>query len=216
MAKKAKRKRKGKVGKGWVSRQANKYADMKTVSATTGKIDFKNTTIKTLTEIGTVVGSGYLSYGIGGFLNGYATPGLGLALIVGGNLLGDPTKLMSIAGAAMLAYGIAKSEDNKVLAKNSSLQGLEGAKSKIGEGFTQFTTDLLAVVGIDKTEDKEVGSIDLSVLDQFEDLNEAEAIRFQSEGSSSIQAYDQGDDSLESLEQEEFAFAQYSDPLSTI
>lgn len=226
MSKKKKVRAVAKKAKGTIGRVAQRYADANT------KGNWHMMLGESLT---TVAGSG-LSGALGGFGKGYVSIIVGLASIVGGNLMKDPTKLSTVFGASMIGYGIGKYEEHKALANSSGLEGLDGAKSKLGQGFSKFVSEITSMVGMKKTEESQpgetegaVGSIDVSVLDQFEDLNRMEAIRFDEQQremedveqdieSAFLDTSDE-DDEDEDLEGvvEEFAFAQYEDAdLSTI
>jgi hypothetical protein len=146
--------------------------------------------------------------------------------VVLGKVFDDPTQLSSVAGASMIGYGIAKFEDNQKAAKDPDLKGLEGAKSKFGEGITRFSNEILAVIGIKKKgseeqkTDESIGSLEDSILDDFEKMNFMEAKRFDDEQRASefndeisqlVMPDFDGEQEVEGFEQAEFAFSQFDD-----
>lgn len=215
---------KGKA-KGNISELARKYADKPT------KGNLKNSGIKFGVELLALLAGGALSAGLGGFGKGYVSIGAGLVSIGAGNYFGDPTKLSSILGASMVGYGIGRINEHKALSENTSLQGLDGAKSKLGEGFSRFASELKSVLGIKPKEetatdsggnaDESVGSIDTSILDQFDDLNRIEAIKFDEEQQRRADFENELKDNLynssaienpvEGIDDEEFSYGEFDD-----
>lgn len=194
---------------GKISKMANSYANKKS----------PGNWIHSAAEVATVIAGGGLSAGLGGFGKGYVSIGLGLASIIGGNFIKDPTKLTSVLGASMIGYGVGKINEHQALSNNSSLQGLDGAKSKLGEGFSRFASELSTVFGV-KKKDSSVGSLDLSILDEFDNLNEMEAIRFDGQRSdqdianeiaSALVEPAEDEYGIEGFEREEFSYAAFDD-----
>lgn len=128
------------------------------------------------TGLGTlgVIGGTGVAAGIGKF-----APFVGLAMLGAGYFLGGKWQLLTVAGAATLGYGIAKSQDNRVS---------EGLK----ERFVTFKNDWMHTFYIDKLMNKRqpveldadeiisgIGAIDTSALDDIEESIKESAVKFQ-------------------------------------
>ncbi|MBD3637195.1 MAG: hypothetical protein HUJ25_07590 [Crocinitomicaceae bacterium] len=134
-----------------------------------------------------VLGAGVAGGAIGA-LGGIWTPFIGFALMVGGPLLKDKSGLMSVGGAAMMAYGIAKAQENHAAKDAGSVNGL-GSLSGAKDRLLDFKDNFLKAFFIDKlsknkgstTVDDEatMGAIDLSQLDALEDLTKQSAYNYE-------------------------------------
>ncbi|MBD3638155.1 MAG: hypothetical protein HUJ25_12455 [Crocinitomicaceae bacterium] len=134
-----------------------------------------------------VLGAG-LAGGAIGALGGIWTPFIGFALMVSGPLLKDKSGLMTTGGAAMMAYGIAKAQENHAAKDAGSVNGtgsLSGAKDRL----LDFKDNFLKAFFIDKLSKKKgdttaadettMGAIDLSQLDALEDLTVRSAYNYE-------------------------------------
>ena len=123
-----------------------------------------------------------------GAVGGIWTPFVGLALLAGGHLLGDKSGILRVVGASMMAYGIAKAQENRAASEAGSVNGL-GSLSGAKDRLLDFKDNFLKAFYLDKlTKKKEdpaaidettMGAIDLSALDAFEDLTKQSAYNFE-------------------------------------
>ena len=179
------------------------------------KGNIANTGLKTLVDV--VVGAA-LGSGIGA-VTGLAALPVGGLLIAGSHYFEEDTGVLRVAGAAAIAYGIAKSIENKSLAKDNAVNGftLAGESSKAKTRLTQFKDEILTAFYLNKmfnkaeeksqeVEDEQaVGSIDLSALDVFEINNRNEAIQYGSNGNDYYPEISGGFDA------EQYAYSSYDD-----
>ncbi|MEZ4921870.1 MAG: hypothetical protein R2780_01750 [Crocinitomicaceae bacterium] len=150
-----------------------------------GKISVARAVGKPFSDLGVGVAGGAV-----GALGGIWTPFVGFALIVGGHLLGDKSGLMRVGGAAMMAYGIAKAQENHAASDANSVNGL-GSLSGAKDRLLDFKDNFLKAFFLDKltkkksdaeaeTDDEQtMGAIDLSSLDAFADLTKQSAYNFE-------------------------------------
>lgn len=169
------------------------------------KKDVKITGMKTGVDL--VVGSG-VGTGLGALL-GLWSPVAGLIMIGAGHYFGDKSGVLRVAGAATIAYGIAKAVENRAASEESAVNGItmsgvaDGAKRRL----IDFKNNWLKATYADKLfskkseeseqeEDGEttVGAIDLRALDVFEDMTKQSAIQHE------LKQLQQEDD----LEEEDF------------
>lgn len=145
-----------------------------------------NTGIKTLVDVilGATIGAGI------GSASGKQAKWIGLSMIGIGHFMGDKSGVIRIAGASAIAYGIAKHFENEQLSGTFEGITLAGETGKAQTRLAQFKDELFATFYLDKVFKKnpqldtlnsasEVGAIDLSSLDIFENFNHQEASDFQ-------------------------------------
>jgi hypothetical protein len=136
--------------------------------------------------------------GIGGAAGLWSLP-IGLVLIGAGHHFKDQSGLLRIAGASAIAYGIAKNVEFNAAAKQAEangISGLAGATEGIKERLKMVKDDLMAGYFLDRifkteetpakqvakstfTESAEIGAIDFSELDAYDDYNRQEAEEFE-------------------------------------
>ena len=165
--------------------------------------------------VGATVGAG-----IGASAGRAALP-IGLALIAGSHYMDEGTGILRLAGSATIAYGIGKAISNKNLTEANAVNGfsLAGETSKAKSRLTQFKDELITAFYLDKVikkktdnplDDTQVGAIDLSSLEIFDQNNKNEALQYQ------INA-DALPEPTANYEQEDFAFDLVEEPdLSSI
>ncbi|MBL4862193.1 MAG: hypothetical protein JKY09_04140 [Crocinitomicaceae bacterium] len=170
-----------------MNKEKKKEGLLKRYNGADAKKNLKYTGMKTGVDV--VVGS---SVGAGlGALFGIWSPLAGLLMIGSGHYLGDKSGVLRVAGAATIAYGIAKAVENRESANEAVVNGIslgavkEGAKDRL----TEFKTNWLKAFFLDKLigkkeqqENKEelaIGAIDLSSLDVFDDINKQQAMKFE-------------------------------------
>lgn len=170
------------------------------------KGDLKGTGLKTLVDllVGATVGAG-----IGASAGRAALP-IGLALIAGSHYMDEDTGILRLAGSATIAYGIGKAISNKNMAEASAVNGfsLAGESSKAKSRLTQFKDELITAFYLDKVikkKEDQIGAIDLSSLEIFDQNNKNEALQ-----------YEMNTDALPepsaNYEQEDFAFDLIEEP----
>lgn len=150
------------------------------------KGDLKGTGLKTLVDllVGATVGAG-----IGASAGRAALP-IGLALIAGSHYMDEDTGILRLAGSATIAYGIGKAISNKNMAEASAVNefSLAGETSKAKSRLTQFKDELITAFYLDKVikkktdnplDDTQIGAIDLSSLEIFDQNNKNEALQYQ-------------------------------------
>lgn len=135
------------------------------------KLPMKKRVVQTAKHTGIglvgVAGGTGAAAGLGKF-----SPILGLILLGAGYFLGGKWQVLSVAGAATLGYGIAKSQDNR-------------NEQTVKDRLVTFKNDWLHAFFIDKltkksdTSDETIGAIDLSELDDLERKIEESAIKYQ-------------------------------------
>jgi hypothetical protein len=134
-------------------------------------------------------------------LIGNFSPIAGLVLIGLGNFLGDKSGLLSIAGAATIGYGLAKAGENRT------------SENTVKDRMVNFKNDWLKATYLDKVFNKgetkedgvEIGSVDSSVLDQFQQRIKESAVKFQmSQMADSPSSDDFDTDDEEEIEEAEF------------
>ena len=177
------------------------------------KGNIANTGLKTVVDlvVGAAVGAGI------GASSGRAALPIGILLIAGSHYFDEDTGILRIAGAATIAYGIAKAVENKNIADSNSVEGitLAGETSKAKTRLSNFKDELLTAFYLDKVfkkkEDSEdliidtkdgIGAIDLSSLDVFEQNNKNEAIQFELDNNELPEFSEELD-----IESEDFSFA---------
>jgi F0F1-type ATP synthase assembly protein I len=178
-----KKEKKGQGGKKGKASLLKRYNDADATK------NVKITAMKTGADflIGVPVGTGL------GALLGIWSPLAGFLMIGAGHYFGDKSGLLRIAGAATIAYGVAKAAENRAATKAASLEGIslgsltEGAKGRL----VNFKDNWLQALYIDKLigkkdtserddmEEVPVGAIDLSELDVFENLNKDSAVNYE-------------------------------------
>lgn len=135
-----------------------------------------------------LVGSAGAAVGAG---LGKWSPVLGILMMGAGHFIGGKLELLRVAGAATMAYGVAKAMENDAAAKATAVDGIslgsiaEGAKGRLlnfkDNWLKAFYLDKL--VGKKEEESQEektpMGSIDLSDLDVFDDMNKQAAANFE-------------------------------------
>ena len=179
------------------------------------KGNIANTGLKTVVDlvVGAAVGAGI------GASSGRAALPIGILLIAGSHYFDEDTGILRIAGAATIAYGIAKAVENKNIADSNSVEGitLAGETSKAKTRLSNFKDEILTAFYLDKVfkkkEDSEdliidtkdgIGAIDLSSLDVFEQNNKNEAIQFELDSNELPEFSDELESEVES---EDFSFA---------
>jgi len=177
------------------------------------KGNIANTGLKTVVDlvVGAAVGAGI------GASSGRAALPIGILLIAGSHYFDEDTGILRIAGAATIAYGIAKAVENKNIADSNSVEGitLAGETSKAKTRLSNFKDEILTAFYLDKVfkkkEDSEdliidtkdgIGAIDLSSLDVFEQNNKNEAIQFELDNNELPEFSEELD-----IESEDFSFA---------
>ena len=134
-------------------------------------------------DAGGAAGGALLGAGLGIF-----APYFGVALFWLGHFQGDKTGLIRIAGAACFGYGIAKAIENRNSTKAATLQGITmgslagGAKERL----INYKDNIIQAFFIDKLTGGKTevpvqgfGSLDLSELDVFENINKESAVNFE-------------------------------------
>lgn len=146
------------------------------------KGNIANTGLKSLVDL--LLGA-TLGAGIGAGTGKAAVP-IGLLLIAGSHYLDEETGILRVAGSATVAYGIGKAIQNKNTIEVQDVQGitLSGEADKAKARLISFKDEILAAFYLDKVlkkkeESGEIGAIDLSALDVFDQNNENEAVRFE-------------------------------------
>ncbi|MBL1281245.1 MAG: hypothetical protein COA33_013285 [Fluviicola sp.] len=177
------------------------------------KGNIANTGLKTVVDlvVGAAVGAGISAS------SGRAALPIGILLIAGSHYFDEDTGILRIAGAATIAYGIAKAVENKNIADANSVEGitLAGETSKAKTRLSNFKDEILTAFYLDKVfkkkEDSEdlvidtnegIGAIDLSSLDVFEQNNNNEAIQFELDNNELPEVSDEFE-----IESEDFSFA---------
>lgn len=160
-----------------------------------GKIGHSSVKMGVETVAGAVGGCGV------GALLGIWSPLLGALLIGSGHYFGDKTGLMRIVGAACIGYGIAKAKENRASASAATVEGITlgslagGAKDRLidlKDNWLQatFLDKLISKKTDSSTSDNAaVGSIDLSELDVFENLNKESAVKYEVEKASAEEGF---------------------------
>lgn len=172
----------------------------------------KFTAIKTGVDVvaGSVVGGGL------GALFGIWSPILGLILIGAGHALGDKSGVLRVAGAATMAYGIAKAVENRSATTEASVNGVslgslaDGAKGRL----INFKDNWLKATFLDKLVSKKeesteegdptIGAIDLSELDIIDSMVEDSAINFEMQNIANEDSFEDEDEDEEFSEEEDF------------
>ena len=164
-------------------RNNNKGLIQKYKSAQT-KGNIANTGLKSLVDL--LLGA-TLGAGIGAGTGKAAVP-IGLLLIAGSHYLDEETGILRVAGSATVAYGIGKAIQNKNTIEVQDVQGvpLSGEASKAKARLVSFKDEILAAFYLDKVLNKkeetgEIGAVDLSALEIFDQNNKNEAVRFELE-----------------------------------
>jgi len=180
------------------------------------KKNVKYTAMKSGVDL--VVGS---SAGAGlGALLGIWSPLAGFLMIGAGHYFGDKSGVLRVAGAATIAYGIAKAAENRAATEEASVNGIslgslaEGAKGRL----INFKDNWLKAFYLDKLTGKKkeetiedsdvtVGAIDLSDLDMFEDMTKETAVKFElqrlkNEDSFDVEEEEEFEDEEEFLEED--------------
>jgi hypothetical protein len=144
------------------------------------KGDLKGTGLKTLVDllVGATVGAG-----IGASAGRAALP-IGLVLIAGSHYMDEDTGILRLAGSATIAYGIGKAISNKNIADATTVSGfsLAGETSKAKSRLTQFKDELITAFYLDKVikkKEDQIGAIDLSSLEIFDQNNKNESLQYQ-------------------------------------
>jgi hypothetical protein len=166
----------------------------------TGKGNVGNTALKSIVDVAVGVPIGVALGGVAGL---WSLP-FGLVLIGAGHHLNDKSGLLRITGATAIAYGIAKNIEFNEQAKKSQVNGiggLQGASEGIKDRLKIVKEDLMAGFFLDrifKNEEStstkksafedddfeqgaEVGAIDTSILDIYDDYNRQEADEYEAE-----------------------------------
>lgn len=170
------------------------------------KGNIKNTGIKSVLDL--VLGA-TLGAGIGASSGRMALP-IGLVLIAGSHYMAEETGVVRLAGAATIAYGIGKAIHNKQVAEDNAVNGitLAGEASKAKSRLSAFKDELITAFFLDKVLKKdedagaEIGAIDLSSLDVFEQSNHSEAMAFEMDQEALPEAVNDEDDFVEDLDYE--------------
>jgi hypothetical protein len=145
-----------------------------------------NTGMKSLVDL--ILGAA-LGAGIGAGSGKAALP-VGLLLIAGSHYFDEETGLLRVAGSATIAYGIGKAIQNKNAIEVQDIQGVSlGEVGKAKERLISFKDEILAAFYLDKVLNKEektadageIGAIDLSALEVFDQNNKNEAVRHELE-----------------------------------
>lgn len=180
------------------------------VRTSNNKINGKVVALKSGVDLGvSTLGAGL------GALGGIFSPIAGVALILAGHFLNDKSGILRMAGAATMAYGIAKAADNRMASQNQSVNGIslgsvtEGAKNRL----INFKDNWLQAFYIDKltgskkeslpAEDQTIGAIDLSSLDVFEEMNKESAINFELSQRGEQVSFEEEDEFEEEMEMED-------------
>ena len=180
------------------------------VRTSNNKINGKVLALKSGVDLGvSTLGAGL------GALGGIFSPIAGVALILAGHFLNDKSGILRMAGAATMAYGIAKAADNRMASQNQSVNGIslgsvtEGAKNRL----INFKDNWLQAFYIDKltgskkeslpAEDQTIGAIDLSSLDVFEEMNKESAINFELSQRGEQESFEEEEEFEEEMEMED-------------
>ena len=155
-----------------------RYTDAK------GKSNFGVSSMKTgIESAGALAGSGL------GAVSGIASPFLGIGMLFLGQIIGDETGLLKVAGAGMIGYGVANAVTNRDNAKSASLNGLGEVKGNVTQRLVDYKDNLMHAFYLDKLFKKDDSStstksdlgstpyLDTSGLDVFEDFNQEFAVR---------------------------------------
>jgi hypothetical protein len=149
------------------------------------KGNITNTGLKSVVDL--ILGAA-LGAGIGAGTGKAALP-VGLLLIAGSHYFDEETGLLRVAGSATIAYGIGKAIQNKNAIEVQDIQGVSlGEVGKAKERLISFKDEILAAFYLDKVLNKEkaadageIGAIDLSALEVFDQNNKNEAVRHELE-----------------------------------
>jgi len=164
------------------------------------KKDVKITAMKSGVDllVGASAGAGL------GALLGIWSPLAGFLMIGAGHYFGDKSGALRIAGAATIAYGIAKSVENRAAVQAASVEGISlgslatGAKDRL----INFKDNWLQAFYLDKlvgskstTADEEVavGAIDMRDLDVFENLNKEAAVNYELQKARREEGFSEGE-----------------------
>ena len=153
-----------------------RYVDAK------GKKKFGTSAMKMGVETGSaLVGCGAAA------ASGVASPFLGIGLLFLGQIIGDETGLIKVAGAGMIGYGIANSFVHREDAKSASVNGLGAVSGNVKQRMIDYKDNLMHAFYLDKVFKKDEGAskddlgsapyLDTSGLDVFADFNQQLAIR---------------------------------------
>jgi hypothetical protein len=165
-----------------------------------------------------------LGVGIGSGLAatlGIWSPLAGFLMMGTGHYLGDESGVLRVAGAATVAYGIAKSMENREAVRQASVNGVTlgslagGAKERL----VQLKNEWVNALFIDKltgnkTEERsavseELGDIDLSELDIYDQMNKQSAVDFELQKIRALETSEQDVLQGSDFEEDETDFAIY-------
>ncbi|PHR43391.1 MAG: hypothetical protein COA32_16225 [Fluviicola sp.] len=179
-----------------------KYKGVKT------KGNISNSGLKTIVDliIGTTLGAGV------GATTGRAALPVGLLLIGSSHYMEEETGVLRVAGSAAIAYSIGKVIQNKEIASTVNGITLAGETTKAKTRLSQFKDEVLHAFYLDKVLKSkssgessevsngasEVGSIDLTPLDIFEQQVQEQALNYEMENDEPFELEDSYD------EQDEF------------
>jgi len=186
-----------------------KYKGVKT------KGNISNSGLKTIVDliIGTTLGAGV------GAATGRAALPVGLLLIGSSHYMEEETGVLRVAGSAAIAYSIGKVIQNKEIASTVSGITLSGETSKAKTRLSQFKDEVLHAFYLDKVlkskssgESSEVGSIDLTPLDVFEQQNHEQALNYEMDNDNPYEL----EDSFNELDDYEEDYDEFDDEIDGV
>lgn len=157
--------------------------------------------VSALGKTGTDALSATLASGLGSAIGNFSVPA-GILVLLYGHYSKEQSGMFRIAGASLIAYGIAKVFENREAAKSAGVNGLSGQGELIKQRLTRFKDEVLAAYYLDKLFKKKetppappapaaksseldstetIGEIDLSALDIFEEYNYHQAGEYERE-----------------------------------
>lgn len=148
-----------------------------------GKVSVGKAIIKPLSGLTAgAAGAGF------GALGGSWSPWIGLGLLIAGQLIPDKSRLISIMGASIMSWGIARGMQNRAADEAGTVDGF-GSLSGAKERLTDFKDNLMKAFHLDKltgssdesqsSEEPALGSIDLGPLDAWEHKTKESAYNFE-------------------------------------
>lgn len=186
-----------------------KYKGVKT------KGNISNSGLKTIVDliVGTTLGAGV------GAATGRAALPVGLLLIGSSHYMEEETGVLRVAGSAAIAYSIGKVIQNKEIASTVSGITLAGETTKAKTRLSQFKDEVLHAFYLDKVlkskssgESSEVGSIDLTPLDVFEQQNHEQALNYEMDNDNPYEL----EDSFDELDEYEEDYDEFDDEIDGV
>lgn len=183
-----------------------KYKGVKT------KGNISNSGLKTIVDliVGTTLGAGV------GAATGRAALPVGLLLIGSSHYMEEETGVLRVAGSAAIAYSIGKVIQNKEIASTVSGISLAGETTKAKTRLSQFKDEVLHAFYLDKVlkskSSSEVGSIDLTPLDVFEQQNHEQALNYEMDNDNPYEL----EDSFDELDDYEEDYDEFDDQIDGV